>query len=413
MPPPDLRRPLGVVPPLWTERTRCTGAPAALLSVALLTGALVAAADAVALNGSNKGDSVRVTAEQMQQLQVIDVELYPFRVQKLAIGQIAYNEDNSTAIMTPFSGRVTRMIAKIGDKVKRGETLFEIDSPEVVRPQNDFIAIITARNKSRSQLDLAQIVEKRLKDLYEGKAAPLKEWQRAEAQLVGAQNDMRSAEIAVEAAQARLRIVGLADEEIVALKGKGTIRRSMSVLAPIDGTVIARKIGLGQYVRNDNGDTLYTVADLSTMWLKTQLPENDIALIRIGQEVEVKFSAFPERIFKARITAIAAATDAMTHRIVVRSEVANHDGALKSEMFASFKIAVGADEPSPAVPVDAVVRDGDLAAVWVEDEPTLFRRRQVTPGMEQEGRVQIRNGLGVGERIVARGAIFLDNHWRQ
>ena len=153
----------------------------------------------------------------MQQLKVIDVELYPFRVQKLAIGQIAYNEDNSTAIMTPFSGRVTRMIAKIGDKVKRGETLFEIDSPEVVRPQNDFIAIVTARNKSRSQLDLAQIVEKRLKDLYEGKAAPLKEWQQAEAQLVGAQNDMRSAEIAVEAAQARLRIVGLADEEIAAL----------------------------------------------------------------------------------------------------------------------------------------------------------------------------------------------------
>jgi membrane fusion protein, heavy metal efflux system len=190
--------------PLWTARTRGASAPATLLFVALLTGVLVAPADLAALNGSKKGDSVQVTADQMHQLQVVNVELYPFRVQKFAIGQIAYNEDNSTAVMTPFSGRVTRLIAKIGDKVKRGDPLFDIDSPEVVQPQNDFIAIVTAMNKARSQLDLAQIVEKRLKDLYEGKAAALKEWQQAQAQLVGAQNDMRSAEIAVEASQARI-----------------------------------------------------------------------------------------------------------------------------------------------------------------------------------------------------------------
>ena len=118
------------------------------------------------------------------------MELYPFRAQKFAIGQIAYNEDNSTAVMTPFPGRVTRLIAKIGDKVSRGDPLFEIDSPEVVQPQNDFIAALSVMNKVRSQLDLAQIVEKRFKDLYEGKAAALKEWQQAQAQLVSAQNDL-------------------------------------------------------------------------------------------------------------------------------------------------------------------------------------------------------------------------------
>ena len=87
------------------------------------------------------------------------VELYPFRVQKLAIGQIAYNEDTSTAVLTPFPGRVTRLIAKVGDTVNRGDPLFEIDSPEVVQPQNDFIAALSAMNKARSQLDLAHIVE--------------------------------------------------------------------------------------------------------------------------------------------------------------------------------------------------------------------------------------------------------------
>jgi cobalt-zinc-cadmium efflux system membrane fusion protein len=118
-------------------------------------------------------------------------------------------------------------------------------------------------------------------------------------------------------------------------------------------------------------------------------------------------------VLKARVTAINAATDATTRRLVVRSEIPNPDGALKSEMFVSFKIATGADEPSPAVPVQAVIREGDHAVVWVEEEPMLFRRRQVTLGMEQEGRMQIREGLKVGELVAGRGAIFVDNEWRQ
>jgi cobalt-zinc-cadmium efflux system membrane fusion protein len=149
------------------------------------------------------------------------------------------------------------------------------------------------------------------------------------------------------------------------------------------------------------------------MWLKAQVPENDIPLVRVGQEVEVRVSALPGRVFKARIATISATTDLTTRRTVVRSEVPNPDGALKGEMFASFKIATGADEPSPAVPVEAVIREGELATVWVEEQPTQFARRKVKLGMEQEGRVQIREGLAPGERIVARGAIFVDNEWRQ
>jgi cobalt-zinc-cadmium efflux system membrane fusion protein len=334
-------------------------------------------------------------------------------VQKFAIGQIAFNEDTSTAVLTPFSGRVVRLIAKVGDKVKRGEPLFEIDSPEVVQPQNDFIAAATALNKARSQHDLALIVEKRLKDLYEGKAAALKEWQQAEGQLVAAKNDMRSAGMTLEAARARLRIVGFTEDEIAMLQTKGTIRRATPIAAPIDGTVIARKVGPGQFVRNDTGDALYVIADLSTMWLKAQVPENDIPLVRVEQEVEVKVSALPGRVFRARIANISAATDLATRRTVVRSEIPNPDGALKSEMFASFKIATGADELAPAVPSVAVIREGDVAVVWVEEEPALFRRRAVKIGMEQEDRVQIREGLKPGELVVARGAIFVDNEWRQ
>jgi membrane fusion protein, heavy metal efflux system len=383
------------------------------LLAALLHISLVASAGVAAQGLAKKSDIVRVTNDQMHQLGIVKVELYPFRVQKLAIGQIAYNEDTSTAVLTPFPGRVTRLIAKIGDNVNRGDPLFEIDSPEVVQPQNDFIAAFSAMNKARSQLDLARIVEKRLKDLYEGKAAALKEYQQAQGQLVGAQNDMRSAEMSLEAARARLRIVGFTDAEVAALKEKGTVRRATPIPAPIDGTVIARKVGPGQYVRNDTGEALYVIADLSTMWLKAQVPEKEISSIRVGQDVEVKVSALPDRVLRARVTAINAATDATTRRVIVRSEIPNPEGALKSEMFASFKIATGADEPSPSVPVQAVIREGDHAVVWVEEEPMLFRRRKVTLGIEQEGRMQIREGLKAGELVAGRGAIFVDNEWRQ
>jgi cobalt-zinc-cadmium efflux system membrane fusion protein len=166
-------------------------------------------------------------------------------------------------------------------------------------------------------------------------------------------------------------------------------------------------------VRNDSGEALYTIADLSTMWVKAQVPESDIPFIRPGQEVEVKVGALPSRVFRARVTAIGAATDLATRRVVVRSEVPNPDGALKSEMFASFKIVTGVEEPSPAVPAEAVIREGDVAAVWVEEQPMLFRRRKVKLGIEQDGRVQIRDGLEAGDLVVVRGAIFVDNQWRQ
>ena len=161
----------------------------------------------------------------MHQLQVVKVEPYAFRAQRSAIGQIAFNEDASTIVLTPFSGRVTRLIAKIGDQVKRGDPLLEIDSPEQVPPQNDFIAAETARNKARSQLNLARIVEKRVRDLYDGKAAPFKDLQQAEAQLAAAENDMRSTDTAFEAARIRLRILGRTDAEISKLEQHGTISR--------------------------------------------------------------------------------------------------------------------------------------------------------------------------------------------
>jgi len=396
--------------PSWPELVGC----AVLLLVLQWTILACVAIPASAQPRAKNGDTVRVTPDQMHQLEIVRVELCSFRLFKPAIGQIAFNEDASTVVLTPFSGRVTRLIAKIGEDVKRGDPLFEIDSPEVVQTQTDLIAAVQGLEKSRHQLALAKRVLDRQTALFADKATSQRELDQARVDFASAETDLRTAEGTLAAARNRLRVlVGRSEEEVARVERERLINPLITINAPIEGTVIARKVGPGQYVRSDSGDSLYAISNLSTMWLKANVPENDIPLVRVGQEIEVKVAAVPDRVFKARVIAIGAASDSATRRVSVRSEIANPDAALKSEMFATFKIATGSDEISPGVPTEAVVWDADVAILWVEIEPMLFRRRKVKIGLEQDGRLQVREGLKPGELVVGRGAIFVDNEWRQ
>ena len=146
-------------------RVAVTCTSATLLLVALKI-SIIASAEVAAEEARKSRNGVRVTADQMHQISIMRAELHPFRVLKSAVGQIAYNEDTSTAVMTPFSGRVTRLIAKVGDKVKRGDPLFEIDSPEVVQPQNDFIAALPPEQgafAARSRADRREALRRSLR----------------------------------------------------------------------------------------------------------------------------------------------------------------------------------------------------------------------------------------------------------
>lgn len=372
------------------------------------SGATVAPAVAV-----RSADSVRVTAKQLQQIQIRTVEARAFRIQKPAVGQIAFNEDASTPVVAPFSGRVTRLSARIGDQVKRGDPLFEIESPEVVQAQTDLISAAQAVEKTKAQLSLARQALERSKDLYEARAGSRRDLEQSQNGYANAEIDQRSAVSNLAAARNRLRVLGRSAAEIARVENERIVDPSIAVVSPIDGTVVARKVGPGQYVRADNTDPLYLIADLGTMWLRANVSENDIALIRTGQEVEVKVNAFPDRTFKARITSVGASSDPVTHRVVVRSEIINPDGLLKPEMFARYRIDTGVDVETPAVPVDAVVREPEIITCWIETEPGLFQRRKVVLGIEQDGHLQILEGVKVGEKVAARGAIFLDNAWQE
>src|SRR5437588_3777724 len=134
-----------------------------------------------------------------------------FRAEHVTEGKVAVDEDRSTPVFSPYAGRVTKLMARPGDSVTQGQPLFVIEAADTVQAQNDYIAAMTAMNKAKSALDLAQIQHKRAKDLFEGKAVPLKDYQQAEANLTQAQNDLRSTQTALEAARNKLSIFGFTD----------------------------------------------------------------------------------------------------------------------------------------------------------------------------------------------------------
>jgi cobalt-zinc-cadmium efflux system membrane fusion protein len=350
----------------------------------------------------------------MHQLDIIPVKPYTFRVYKVAVGQIAFNEDASTVVLTPFTGRVTRVIAKIGDIVKPGDPLFEVDSPEVVQAQTDLISALHALERARMSLMVAQRQAERTARLLGDKAISMREAEQARNDQAIAESDLKTAEGTLHSARNRLRVfIGRDQAEVDRLERERIINPLVTVNSPIEGTVIARNVGPGQYVRSDAGNSLYGIANLSTMWLKANVPEVDIPYISVGQELEVKVTAMPERTFHAQVIAIGAASDTSTRRVVVRSEIPNPGHVLKSEMFASFKIATSAGEDAPAIPSEAVIWEGEQAVVWIEREPMVLQRRKVKVGMEQDGRMQIRDGLKSGDLVVSRGAIFVQNELDQ
>src|SRR5437588_8006234 len=249
-----------------------------------------------------------------------------FRAETVTEGKVAVDEDRSTPVFSPYAGRVTKLLVRPGDSVRQGQPLFVIEAGDTVQAQNDYIAAMTGLNKAKSALDLAQIQEKRAKDLFEGKAVPLKDFQQAQATLIQAQNDQRSAETALEAARNKLRIFGLTDDDVATFRQKGRINPETTIFSPISGTVVQRKIGPGQYISAGASDPVFVIGDLSTVWLTAFVRETDAALVSVGQEITFNVLALPGTPLTPRIDYVAAAIDPATRRLLVRATVNNKDG---------------------------------------------------------------------------------------
>jgi membrane fusion protein, heavy metal efflux system len=331
-----------------------------------------------------------------------------FRAETVTEGKVAVDEDRSTPVFSPYAGRVTKLLVRPGDQVKQGQPLFVIEAADNVQAQNDFITAMTALNKAKSALDLAQLQNKRAQDLFEGKAVPLKDYQQSQATLIQAQNDLRSTQTALEAARNKLRILGLTDEAIASFQEKGRINPETTIFSPITGTVVQRKIGPGQYVNSGASDPVFVIGDLSTVWLTAFVRETDASKVSVGQEVAFNVLALPGRPLTARIDYVSAAIDPATRRLLVRATVDNKDGQLKPEMFANVTIYSGGDHPAIGVPKQALIYEGDQVRVWVAHEDKSIELRQIKPGLTNGDLVEVEGNLKPGEQIVTKGSLFID-----
>jgi cobalt-zinc-cadmium efflux system membrane fusion protein len=354
---------------------------------------------------------VTVDEGQARAIRIEPVRLQSFRHERTAVGRIAFNEDRLTAIFAPFQGRIIRLIAKPGDVVQPGSLLVVIDSPDLVQANADLIAASVAAKKAQNQVVQAQNVAKRKQLLYEAGAGAYQDWEQAESDRRNAQHDLTTAEGQRDAARSHLRApFGKSDAEIARIEATHEVDRIARIVSPIAGTVTARKLGPDQFVRADNTDPMFSVADVSSMWLVANIAEIDIPLIAVGQAIAVEVMAFPGKVFQARVTYVGAAVDPAVRRLTVRAEISNPDGTLKPDMFATFRITTGAPTESPGVPVGAVVREGDgTMTVWVTTDRRRLVKRTVTVGLQQQGTDQILGGLRPGDLVVTESALFLGN----
>lgn len=353
---------------------------------------------------------LRLTASQWSTVTVQPVEQQAFRSEFRTEGKIAIDQNLSTRIFAPYAGRVTKLMVAPGDDVQKGQLLFVIAAADSVDAQRDFVVALTTRNKAVSQTNLAQIVERRMSTLAKDRAASQREWQEAQANLTAAENDSRSAEIALQAARNRLRLVGKTDAEIEAFEKTGALTPDAPVYAPLAGTVLQRKIGPGQYVSAGAGDSdpVFLIGDTSKVWIVAYVRETDVAKVRIGERLTFKVLTQPDRVFETRIDYVAPGIDPDSRRLLVRASVDNADGLLKPEMFASVTIVTSDGRPTPAVPLDAVIYEGSNARVWVVGDDHSVELRQIKLGQSSERMIQVLDGLHAGEKIVTRGSLFID-----
>lgn len=351
----------------------------------------------------------RPSEAQWVSLKLAPVRQVSFRDERVTDGKIAINEDTTTPVFSPYSGRVSRLIAKSGGFVEAGAPLFAIEASEYVQGQNDLVTAVANLEKAKSRLILGQTIEKRQRDLLAIRGGSLKDFEQAQSDLIQAQGDQRSAEIALAAVRNRLRILGRTDAEIEKLEKVDRIGAETIVSAPIAGTVIQRKVGLGQYINVGASDPVYTVGDLATVWLIANVRESDAPKMKVGAAAEVSVLAYPGRVFNARLDYVAPALDPNTRRLPVRAQIDNPGREFLPEMFASFRIVAGEGRTAPAVPLEAIVYEGANARVWVaQPDKKTVTSRQIEVGMTTNGVVEVRRGLSVGETVVSSGTLFID-----
>ncbi len=361
----------------------------ALVAAASCSGKQNTVADTTASKSRPAGFTL--TPEQRQRIHLVAIDTTPFRPVIEATGNVVFNGDKSTQVLSPVSGPATRVVGLPGMTVHRGDPLAYVSSPDLAG------AVAAYRN--------AQTAYRNAKRIADRDSALFKNDALARADLEQAQSDLAAAEADVDAAIENMRALGVDEAQIQAVRDGKTTSIAAIVRSPIDGTVVEKLIADGQLLQA--GSTpCFTIADLSTMWVMANVFANDLPNVAIGQPADV-ITDVAHAPIPGRVDYIAALADPETKAVQVRILAPNNNGVLRRDMFVRTQIKASTERRGILIPTSAVMRDEqNLPFVFVASGNS-FVRRQIVLGSRFGDRYQVTSGLARGDQVVAEGALFL------
>lgn len=359
---------------------------------------------------------LKLTLDQIKDLGVTTADvksvLIPDEIE--LVGQIDENTTFSTPVMSLVPGRVEKVHVQVGDKVRKGQHLAEVRSDEVARIEaellDEFNSLEVDVERTKVKLDLARKARDRQEMLFQegiGARAQLEaaqgEFQMAEAELKAYREKRRSS---IETTRERLKLFGIPGSEVDRLLKTRVTDNIFELNCPREGVIVQRDVDLGQMV--DVSTQLFTVSDLTQVWVNAQAFEKDIHLIALGEPINLTVESYPGKVFHGKVDYIGATLDQKTRTLAVRATVANPDLKLHPHMYAQVVIKIG-EERGLLVPTAAIRKTGETYLAYVVSNPGgVYEERKVDIGDYKGDNVVIKSGLKAGETVVVKGSLELN-----
>lgn len=344
-------------------------------------------------NTSSSETALDLSPSQLNSIKVEPVGSYLFPVEKEAVGNIDFDGDLSVQVFPAFQGTILNTFGELGARVQKDQPLYTIKSPDLIQAESNLIGAAATFELTNKELARVQGL---------GGIAEREKEQ--------ATSDQQTAEGALKAARDSVLVFGKTNAEIDQMIASRKIDPALVVRSPISGKITYKIAQPGFLVQPGNSPAPYSVADVAIKWMLANVPESESAFFRVGQPVAVKVMAYPDRVFKGKVSKIYETVDPNTHRVTIRSEIADPKDELRPGMLANFVIQVRNPVEAIAIPANGVVREADGAmTAWVTTDRHRFAQRIIKIGMRKDDRVQVLDGLQRGELAVTDDAVFLSN----
>jgi cobalt-zinc-cadmium efflux system membrane fusion protein len=350
-------------------------------------------ADTKAANAASAAGYFTVPAAQLSHLQIVPAVTTTWTTTLHTTGTVDWDNDHTTQAITQVSGPITRIVVDTGARVKAGDPLLYVSSPDVA-------GAISTYRKAKNRLDLAQKTLDRSHDLLAHKAIAARDMEGAEADFNDASTDLQTA-------LQSLKIFGVTQADLDdAEKQNSAIRPELPMRAPISGMVVQKLVLPGQLIQA--GTTIaFVISDVSTVWVQGHIYEKDLTSVRVGDTVEARNSAFPV-VFHGTIAYIDHLLDPATRTTLVRIVTKNPDGLLRKDLFLDVTVQDQTRRQVLTVPVTAVLYDEqNFPFVYVQVETGKFAQHLVKMGGQQGDQVEILDGVKAGDLVVSQGSVFL------